>query len=61
MVHSLAELIRKDDGAVLVIDYGEDHAFSDSVRAIRRHKYLSKQDLLDYPGEADLSVYVNFE
>lgn len=61
LMHSLAELVRKDDGAVLVVDYGEDHAFSDSVRAIRKHKYLAKEDLLDFPGEADLSVYVNFD
>jgi NADH dehydrogenase [ubiquinone] 1 alpha subcomplex assembly factor 7 len=59
-MHSLSELISKENGAILVVDYGEDHAFSDSVRGIRRHKYLAKEDLLESAGEADLSVYVNF-
>jgi SAM-dependent MidA family methyltransferase len=40
------------------MDYGENQGFSDSVRAIRNHKFV--KNVLDFPGEVDLSAYVNF-
>lgn len=59
-MNSLSELIAKINGAALIIDYGEDHAFTDSIRGIRKHKFIREKDILQYPGECDLSVYVNF-
>ena len=32
IMNSLSELIAKINGAALIIDYGEDHAFTDSIR-----------------------------
>jgi SAM-dependent MidA family methyltransferase len=40
------------------MDYGENQGFSDSVRGIRNHKFV--KNFLDYPGEVDISAYVNF-
>ena len=31
-MNSVSELIAKINGAALIIDYGEDHAFTDSIR-----------------------------
>lgn len=75
-MNSLSELIAKTDGAALIFDYGENHALSDSIRVctfstnlwliwliikgIRNHKYIEQDKILDYPGEIDLSAYVNF-
>jgi SAM-dependent MidA family methyltransferase len=47
--------------AGLFIDYGEEHAFSDSLRAIKNQKQFKGDDVLKYPGECDLSGYVNFK
>jgi len=58
-ITSLVELTR---GAALVIDYGEDHAFSNSFRGIKDHKLVK-----DWPsifhniGTLDLTAYVNFK
>lgn len=61
LMNSFAELISKIGGAVLNIDYGDDCAFSDSVRGISGHKFIEKaEDLLEVPGQADISAYVNF-
>ncbi|CAI2367679.1 unnamed protein product [Moneuplotes crassus] len=56
----IAELISITKGAGLIIDYGEDQALTHSVRAIKKHKYLSEQEMLRQPGKADVSAYVNF-
>jgi NADH dehydrogenase [ubiquinone] 1 alpha subcomplex assembly factor 7 len=45
----------------LIIDYGEDHAFTDSFRAIKDQKIYKNEDILKYTGEADLTAYVNFK
>lgn len=45
---------------MLAIDYGENQAFSDSIRGIRRHKFIRNEDILEFPGEIDISAYVNF-
>jgi NADH dehydrogenase [ubiquinone] 1 alpha subcomplex assembly factor 7 len=60
ITNSLCELINKVNGASLIIDYGENHALSNSVRGIRNHKYVENDMLLEFPGEVDLSAYVNF-
>lgn len=47
--------------AGLIIDYGEERAYTDSLRAIRQQKQYKGDDVLMYPGECDLSAYVNFK
>jgi NADH dehydrogenase [ubiquinone] 1 alpha subcomplex assembly factor 7 len=44
----------------LIIDYGEDHAFTNSFRAIKEQKIYKDHDILKYTGECDLTSYVNF-
>jgi len=61
LMNSFAELISKIGGGILNIDYGDDYAFSDSIRGISNHKFVEKiDDLLEVPGQADISAYVNF-
>lgn len=50
--------IGSDGGGALIIDYGLNGIVSDSLQAIRKHKFV---DILDDPGTADLSAYVDFE
>lgn len=53
----IAERISSDGGGALIIDYGSDGVISDSLQAIRKHKFVN---LLDDPGSADISAYVDF-
>jgi NADH dehydrogenase [ubiquinone] 1 alpha subcomplex assembly factor 7 len=53
----LADHIEKHSGAVLAIDYGEEGPLGNTLEAIKDHKFV---DVLDTPGEADLSAYVDF-
>lgn len=46
------------NGAGLIIDYGYWEGLGDSLQAVYKHK---KVGVLDYPGQADLSVHVNFQ
>ena len=54
---SIGERIVRDDGAALFIDYGHDGGRGDSLQAVRRHAF---HDVLQTPGEADLTVHVDF-
>ncbi|KAK6911152.1 Protein arginine methyltransferase NDUFAF7 [Dillenia turbinata] len=47
----------RDRGGALIIDYGLDGVVSDSLQAIRKHKFVH---ILDNPATADLSAYVDF-
>ena len=66
---SIAQILDSNVGAALIMDYGENQAVSDSVRVrihyltkgIYKHKYIPNQNILDLPGEVDLSAYVNFK
>ncbi|KAL5722591.1 hypothetical protein ACHQM5_006097 [Ranunculus cassubicifolius] len=58
LTHAIAKRIGSDGGGALVIDYGTNGIVSDSLQAIRKHKFV---DLLDNPGSADLSAYVDFD
>ena len=60
LANSIAELLGKVDGALIAVDYGANHAYSDSLRGISGHKYLRNDQILEVPGEVDLSTYVNF-
>mmetsp|Transcript_7080 Transcript_7080/g.5039 ORF Transcript_7080/g.5039 Transcript_7080/m.5039 type:complete len:99 (+) Transcript_7080:1047-1343(+) len=55
---SLLEISR---GAGLVVDYGEDHSFSNSFRGFMEHKLIKDWDpIIRNVGKMDLTSYVNF-
>lgn len=54
----IGERLAKDGGAALLIDYGREAAgFGDTLQAVSQHRKVSP---LDRPGEADLTVHVDF-
>ena len=54
----IAQRVAEDGGAALVIDYGAaTPGAGDTLQAVRRHEKL---DPLACPGEADLTVHVDF-
>ncbi|CAN6451384.1 unnamed protein product [Victoria cruziana] len=55
--HAIAKRIGSDGGGALIIDYGQNQLVSDSLQAIRKHEFVH---VLDEPGSADLSAYVDF-
>ena len=55
----ICEFMKHRPSTLLVADYGEDHSFSNSLRAIKEHRKL-ETNWLNIPGEADLSAYVDF-
>ncbi|KAH1038546.1 hypothetical protein J1N35_040289 [Gossypium stocksii] len=57
LTSTLAKRIGADGGGALIIDYGLNGVVSDSLQAIRKHKFVN---ILDNPGSADLSAYVDF-
>lgn len=59
IMSELADRLVAQGGAALVIDYGsrESRAGS-SLQAVRQHR---KVDVLEAPGEADLTAHVDFE
>lgn len=57
LTHAIAKRIGLDGGGALIIDYGLNTIVSDSLQAIRKHKFVN---ILDDPGTADLSSYVDF-
>ena len=73
MTQNICSLIELSKGAALVIDYGEDHAFSNSFRVsiasnwwlwqgIKDHKLVKDYDaIIRQVGTLDLTAYVNFQ
>lgn len=57
LTQAIAKRISFDGGGALLIDYGLNGIVSDSLQAIRKHKFVH---ILDNPGSADLSAYVDF-
>ncbi|KAF4376644.1 hypothetical protein F8388_025515 [Cannabis sativa] len=57
LTQTIADRISSDGGGALIIDYGMNGIVSDSLQAIRKHKFVN---ILDDPGSADLSAYVDF-
>ncbi|WP_093186839.1 class I SAM-dependent methyltransferase [Pseudovibrio sp. Tun.PSC04-5.I4] len=56
---SIAQRIKENGGAALVIDYGYSKtATGDSFQAMKSHEYVS---VLEHCGEADLTAHVNFQ
>ncbi len=57
LVEEIARAIAARGGAALIVDYGHNGGFGDTLQAVAGNKYAS---LLDAPGEADLSAHVDF-
>jgi len=58
-VRDIARKIATDGGAALLIDYGHTQTgFGDTLQAVRAHRTAN---VLEDPGEADLTVHVDFE
>ncbi len=59
IVTQLAGHLASQGGVALFIDYGSAHSgFGDTLQAMKRHEFV---DPLAEPGEADLTVHVDFE
>lgn len=58
IVQEIGARIGKHGGAALVIDYGDWRSQGDTIQAVRGHKEV---DMLDFPGDADLTAHVDFE
>ena len=57
----ICSLLEVSRGAGLVVDYGEDHSFSNSFRGFMEHKLIKDWDtILKNVGQMDLTSYVNF-
>jgi NADH dehydrogenase [ubiquinone] 1 alpha subcomplex assembly factor 7 len=55
----LAAIVSTQGGAILAIDYGYARTQTgETLQGVRRHQYA---DVLDAPGETDLSAHVDFE
>lgn len=55
----LAHIVSTQGGAILAIDYGYGRTQTgETLQGVRRHQYA---DVLDAPGETDLSAHVDFE
>jgi len=58
VVDGIARRIVTNGGAALIIDYGYvKRGCGDTLQAVRRHK---RHDVLETPGEADLTAHVDF-
>ena len=45
----------------LVVDYGEDHSFSNSFRGLINHQLVKEEEkILENVGNLDLTAYVDF-
>ncbi len=49
--------LARDGGWALIVDYGHDSSSGTSLQAVRGHRGA---DILDRPGETDLSAHVDF-
>jgi NADH dehydrogenase [ubiquinone] 1 alpha subcomplex assembly factor 7 len=58
LASELAQRVRTNGGAALLIDYGQDGPYENSLVAIKDHEFV---DILSDPGKADLSAYVDFQ
>lgn len=54
----LTRRIQRHQGAALLIDYGQDGPYENSLIGIRDHTFV---DVLSDPGKVDLSAYVDFD
>ena len=58
LTRALARRVSDQGGALLVVDYGHARpGFGDTLQAVAAHRFVRP---LDAPGEADLTVHVDF-
>jgi len=57
IVSDLAARLERQGGAMLVVDYGHEGGFGDTLQAVLRHDFA---DPFKAPGERDLTAYVDF-
>lgn len=58
VVRLIAQRVRRHGGAALIIDYGDALGQpGDTLQSVHRHAF---HDVLDRPGEADLTAHVDF-
>jgi SAM-dependent MidA family methyltransferase len=58
LMSKIAGHLKKEPGALLLIDYGSaDFAFGSTLQAVRHHRFA---DPLHDPGEADVTAHVGF-
>ena len=56
---SLSYFLEMQGGAMLIIDYGyTGGSVKDTLQAVKKHAYV---DVLDSPGEADITAHVDFD
>lgn len=57
--HAIGARLKHMGGAALIVDYGHVRsAPGDTLQAVRAHRF---QDILDRPGDSDLTSHVDFE
>ncbi len=54
---AIGQRLQRHGGWALIVDYGHDGALGASLQAVRGHRGT---DILDRPGETDLSAHVDF-
>ena len=59
LAQDIAGIIARRGGAALMVDYGyqDRRGFGETLQAVRSHQY---RDVLEQPGESDLSAHVDF-
>lgn len=58
ILQDLINIMLKQEGTALFIDYGFTHAVAgDTLQALKNHSYC---DILESPGEVDITAHVNF-
>jgi NADH dehydrogenase [ubiquinone] 1 alpha subcomplex assembly factor 7 len=58
IAHRTGDRVSRYGGAALIIDYGYSYGTSgETLQAVRRHAF---HDVLDRPGDADLTAHVDF-
>lgn len=58
LAEAIGARIEMSGGAALIVDYGDWRSLGDTVQAVKDHAPV---DVLETPGEADLSAHVDFE
>ncbi|MFY0596590.1 MAG: SAM-dependent methyltransferase [Cognatishimia sp.] len=58
IVQTIGARIQDHGGAALIIDYGDWRSQGDTMQAIKDHQEV---DVLDIPGDCDLTAHVDFE
>ena len=57
-LQKIMNMLLKQGGNALFLDYGFNHSVSgDTIQAVRDHRFC---DVLESPGEADITAHVNF-